>query len=244
MAIKSGFFNSINGDRVYNADDLNHFFEGIVSDGIFKGYKMELQVTAGSGMTIRVLTGKAIVLDKYVENNAALNLTIEGGNALPRYDAVVVGVDLTARTGTIYVKQGTAASTPTPPTMTNNTNSKEICLAYVYVSANATTITSDNITDKRADITVCGWVKLTNVAASLMSYRNNVTIQTATNAVPLGITEYDANHDTVLIYKNGFFLEEATDYLIKGTGSAAVVELSSTAPIGNKFDFVVLHAGL
>lgn len=244
MSIKSGFFNSVNGDRVYNADDLNHFFEGITSDGVFKTYKNELQVTTNSGMTIRVLTGKAIVLDKYVEATAALDLTIEGGNALPRYDAVVVGVDLAARTGSIYVKQGTPASVPTPPTMTNNVNSKEICLAYVYVSANATTITADNITDKRADTSVAGWVKLTNVSADLVTYRNNVTTTDNTSLVDLGVAQYDANHDTALVYKNGLLLDEVTEYLIEGTGSAAKVHLSASTPKGNTLTFVVLHLGI
>lgn len=244
MAVKSGFYNSINGDRVYNADDLNHFFEGIVSDGVFKTYKNELKVTPGSGMAVRVLTGKAIVLDKYVELTAALDLTIEGGNALPRYDAVVVNVNLENRNGYIYIKQGSQSNMPTPPTMIDNPNSKEICLAYIYVSANATTITADNITDKRNDAAVCGWVALTNVSATLDTYKNNVVLDAPASVVDLGITQFDANHDTVFIYKNGVLLEEVNEYLIEGTGSTAKVHLSATATQGTHFMFVVQHLGV
>lgn len=36
MSITFGFFNSVDGDRVYNADDFNSCIDAIASDGIFK----------------------------------------------------------------------------------------------------------------------------------------------------------------------------------------------------------------
>jgi hypothetical protein len=35
MAFKCGFFNSINGDRLYNAEDMNNPYSRIVSNGVF-----------------------------------------------------------------------------------------------------------------------------------------------------------------------------------------------------------------
>ena len=244
MSVKSGFFNSVDGDRLYNADDLNHFFEGIVSDGIFKGYKRELEVTASSGMTVRVLTGKAIVLDKYIENTAALNLTIEGGGELPRYDAVVLNTNLENREGTIFVKQGTPAAEPEKPALSDSPNTKEMCLAYIYVSANATTIVSSDIEDVRNDPAVCGWVKLTNVSSELLTYRNNYTTTATESVIELGITEFDADNDTLFIYENGLLLEETNEYLVQSTGSEAKVHLKNAAPAGNKFTFIVMHMGM
>lgn len=244
MAVRSGFFNSVNGDRVYNADDLNHFFEGIISDGVFKGYASELKVEANSGMSVRVLTGKAICLDKYINLTAALDLTIEGGNSLPRIDAVVINTNLQDRQSYIYVKTGTPAATPTAPTLYDNANSKELALAYINVSANATTITAADITDKRSDPAVCGWVRLTNVSAELITYRVNKTLTNAASVVDLGVSEFDANNDTVFIYKNGLLLVEATEYLIQGTGSAAKVHLSAEASKGTEFIFIVQHVGM
>ena len=244
MAIKSGFFNSVNGDRVYNADDLNHFFEGIISDGVFKGYKNELKVEPSAGMVIRVLTGKAICLEKYINLTAALDLTIEGGNTLPRYDAVVVSTSLDDRNGYIYVKKGTPASAPVPPALLNNVNTKEIALAYIYVSANATTITAANITDKREDTAVCGWVRLTNVSADLTTYRSNHTCTASESLIALNIPAYDTDNDTLFIYKNGFFMEETTDYLVEGTGSATKIHLAAAATAGSKLNFIVQHLGM
>lgn len=241
MSVASGFFNSVNGDRIYNADDLNHFFEGIISDGIFKYYKHELKVVANGGMSVRVLNGKAICLDKYVENTAALDLKISGGNALPRYDAVVVNVNLEDRNGYIYVKEGTQASSPVKPTMVNTVNSKEMCLAYIYVSANVSVITESNIEDTREDYSVCGWCKLTNVSSELKTYRNDLTLQSQASVIDVGIAQFDTSVDTLFVYENGLLLEETNEYLIEGTGSAAKVHLSVTAPAGNRFSFVVQH---
>ena len=35
MAIKYGFFNSVSGDRKYNADDISNYFLKLISDGVF-----------------------------------------------------------------------------------------------------------------------------------------------------------------------------------------------------------------
>ena len=35
MPITSGFYNSVNGDRVYDADQFGSLFDGIISEGIF-----------------------------------------------------------------------------------------------------------------------------------------------------------------------------------------------------------------
>ena len=105
MSITSGFFNSINGDRKYNADDINEFFVGVLNDGIIKHYDSELEVEAGSDMTVNVKGGKAICLGKYIKNTGFLSLPIEASEDQPRYDAIVVGVDLENRTADIYVKK-------------------------------------------------------------------------------------------------------------------------------------------
>ena len=39
MGQKSGFFNSVNGDRRYNAEDIGRMFDGIIRDGVFANYK-------------------------------------------------------------------------------------------------------------------------------------------------------------------------------------------------------------
>ena len=224
--IKCGFFNSVNGDRIYGANDLNNFFEGIVSDGVFRKFKREMEVTAPGGMAVRVLPGKAICMEKYIHITAAEDITVESGNAQPRYDAVVISVSLDDREGYLYIKKGEEAATPEPPALYDNDTVKEMALAYIYVPANATEILTENITDKREDSDVCGWVKA------------------AATEVNIGISDYNATTDVVNVYKNGLMLNETEEYSINGTGSAAKIKLTSSTPAGNKFTFVVQHLGL
>lgn len=34
MAITCGFFDSVSGDRTYDADQMSTYFEGLISDGV------------------------------------------------------------------------------------------------------------------------------------------------------------------------------------------------------------------
>jgi hypothetical protein len=247
MSITSGFFNSVNGDRTYNADDLTNFFDGILTDGVFANYQDEFEVTVGSGMSVDVRSGKGLVMGKYILNNGPYNLSVSAGSSLPRYDAVVMGVSLDDRTGSIYIKEGTPASSPAYPTLLDNTNTKEMCLAYIYVSAGATSISSSNITDKRDDTAVCGYVNFSNVTMDLNVLRNNVTITASgVNNVAIGIPTYDASSDDLFVYLNGLLLEEVNDYMIRGTGSTASIDLANATTTNNKnvFTFVVMQTSL
>lgn len=234
MSIESGFFNSVNGDRVYSADDINNFFKGVLDDGIFKNYDGDLAVTAGSGLSVNVDGGKAIVFSKYVQNTGVLNLQLTSSDTLPRYDAVVVGVDLESRTGGIYIKKGTPGVAPSYPPILNTDSVKELCLAYVYVAALSTAVASTDIVDKRSDPSVCGYVKLTNFTANLDIIRNDQQLTgTTIRSVPVGIPSYDASSDSLFVYLNGMLLSEAVDYTVAGTGSLATIELVNPIATGS-----------
>ena len=58
MAWKSGFFNSVNGDRLYNADDMSKIFDGLITDGVYESVDDKLAVQPNSGMTIQIATGR------------------------------------------------------------------------------------------------------------------------------------------------------------------------------------------
>lgn len=159
MAVTYGFFNSINGDRTYNADQMSKYFEGLVSDGVYESVGGALQVLAGSGMMVNVQTGRMIINSKWLNNDAVIPLTITAAHAtLNRYTAIVARLDIANREMLITTKDGTPATSPVKPTMANTANTVEKCLAYVYVGKGVTSITQANITDTRPDNTVCGWV--------------------------------------------------------------------------------------
>lgn len=159
MALTSGFFNSLNGDRLYNADQLSNMFEGLITDGIYENVGDAMVVTASSGFTVQVGTGRALLKAKWVRNDAPVDVTLASAHALlDRWTAIVLRLDVSARTISLEMIDGTAASSPTKPAIQRNSSYYDLLLAYVFVGHGATAITQADIEDQRANTTYCGWV--------------------------------------------------------------------------------------
>lgn len=158
MAVTYGFFNSISGDRVYNADQMSQYFDGLIKNGVYESVGGALQVLAGTGLAVNVQTGRAVINCKWIRNDAVLTLPItQAHSVLNRYTAVILRLDVSGRLVEITTKDGTPASTPTKPAMETSSTIVELCLAYVYVAAGATSISQADITDTRPS-SLCGWV--------------------------------------------------------------------------------------
>ena len=156
--IKYGFFDSINGDRLYSAEDIGRYLQGIVSSGIYPDANTSLQVLAAGGMDVEVQEGRAMLDYHYMENTEPMTLTLSTGGTLDRIDAIVMRLDMERRLCEIAVKQGAPATSPVAPTMLRTDNTKEYMLASVYVTKLATTVTQEEISDTRHNVNVCGWV--------------------------------------------------------------------------------------
>lgn len=161
MAITSGYFNSLNGDRKYNAETMSKYYSGIISRGVLQNWLNSFSVVATSGMTVNVNTGRAYFSDgRWVENSAAYPLTIGASSvSLNRIDRIVLRKDSSSnsRTCTLYVKAGSPATEPTAPTLESSETVEEISLAQIYVAALSESVTQANITDERG-LDVCGFV--------------------------------------------------------------------------------------
>ena len=159
MAVTSGFFNSISGDRLYNADQMSLYFEGLISQGVFENVGNRLHVTASTGMAVSVGTGRAIVQSKWIKNDSELSLSIGASDVQKnRIDAIALRYSATAREVSIVVKAGTPATgTASPPTRATGADVYELYLAYVSVPKATTAITQDLITDLRPSAQ-CGWI--------------------------------------------------------------------------------------
>lgn len=159
MAVTCGFFNSVSGDRLYNAGQMSEYFRGLVSDGVFADVGNGLQVVAGSGMAVNVSPGRCLIDSRWMANDNAFTVSISAASStLNRWTAIVARLDYTAREITIEAKDGTPAATPTKPEITRSETVKELCLAMIYVAKGATSIAQTVITDTRADTDICGWV--------------------------------------------------------------------------------------
>lgn len=155
----SGFFNSVNGDRLYNADQMSRIFEGLITDGVYASVGNKLAVQPNSGMTIQIATGRGWFGRHWVNNDSEYTLTVDESDVvLKRYVAVCIRVDDAVRDAVPYLKYGEFATNPVKPTMTRTETVKEYCLAYIYIKAGATAITASDIEDTRANESLCGWV--------------------------------------------------------------------------------------
>lgn len=160
MAITSGFFDSISGDRKYNAEQMSNYFDGLISNGIYENIGDKFVVTTGTGMTVNVGTGRAIINCHWIKNDATASFTLDPADVqLSRIDAIVLRLDKreNARNINIVVKKGTAAQNPTTPSITRTDDVYELYLATVKVNKNVTSIVQSNIIDWRST-NYCGWV--------------------------------------------------------------------------------------
>ena len=151
MSVTSGFFNSVNSDRKYNAEQMSAIFDGVINDGVFANIGTALTVTADTGFQVNVGIGRAWFNSKWIYNDSILALTLDIPEVLlSRIDAVVVEVDNsdTVRAGSIKIVKGTPASTPQNPTLTHTDFVNQYPLAYILVEPGATSITQAKITNK------------------------------------------------------------------------------------------------
>ena len=161
MAWTSGFFNSVEGDREYNAEQISKAFQGLISNGVFQSVGNRLAVKPNGGMNIVIDTGRGWFADRWVYNDSEYPLTLESSDVLyNRYAAVVVKVDLSdeSRTAEPYIKYGEKGTAPAKPTMESTELVQEFCLAYIYMKSGVTEITAADIEDTRFDTNLCGWV--------------------------------------------------------------------------------------
>lgn len=148
MAVTYGFYNSLNKDRVYNAEQMSSIFNGIITDGVFASIGGSLMPIAGTGMQVVVKTGKCWFNSTWTLNDALLPLDIPAADvSLTRIDAVVVEINsaISTRANTIKVVKGTPSANPAKPALANTETLHQYALGYVTIGAGVTSITADKI---------------------------------------------------------------------------------------------------
>lgn len=160
MATSFGFFNSLNGDRTYNADDVNTYLEGLISpSGIYANVDDMLQVTAGTGMSVNVGAGKAAIQHHWFRSTATESFALSPAHQiLNRYDVVALRWDIAERSVGVVIIEGTPASAPSIPNVIRNDSFYDLRLANVYIPAGATQVLQSNINDRRYNRESCGFI--------------------------------------------------------------------------------------
>lgn len=149
MSVSSGFFNSLNGDRKYNAAQMSAIFDGLIVDGVFASIGTAFAVKAAGGLTVNVGIGKAWFDHTWTVNDSILPMTApEAEVLLDRIDAVVLEVNGTesVRDNTIKFVKGNPSSAPSRPTLTNEGNVHQYPLCYIYRKYGTAVINQADIT--------------------------------------------------------------------------------------------------
>jgi hypothetical protein len=151
MSFASGFFNSVDHDRLYDATDISRLFDGLIRDGIFASIGDCLVVKQSNQMNVTVGTGRAWFNHTWSYNDALYPVTIPPSEILmDRIDAVVLEINSveSVRANSIKLIKGTPSSTPAKPALTNTKEVHQYPLAYVTVGKEVTSI-------RQADIENC-----------------------------------------------------------------------------------------
>ncbi|WP_418317743.1 hypothetical protein [Segatella sp.] len=151
MSFASGFFNSVDHDRLYDATDISRLFDGLIQDGIFASIGDCLVVKQSNQMNVTVGTGRAWFNHTWSYNDALYPVTIPPSEILmDRIDAVVLEINSveSVRANSIKLIKGTPSSTPAKPVLTNTKEVHQYPLAYVTVGKEVTSI-------RQADIENC-----------------------------------------------------------------------------------------
>lgn len=149
MSVSSGFFNSLNGDRKYNAAQMSAIFDGLIIDGVFASIGTAFAVKAAGGLTVNVGIGKAWFDHTWTVNDSILPMTApEAEVLLDRIDAVVLEVNgmESVRENAIKFVKGNPSSAPSRPTLTNEGNVHQYPLCYIYRKYGTAVINQADIT--------------------------------------------------------------------------------------------------
>ena len=221
MSVNYGFFRSQNGDRTYTALQMNEMFSTLVGDGVFYGYRDELSVLNSVGMSVIVKPGRAMTGGVWVDVSSTESVSLDAADSThPRYDAIVVHMDRSARTASLESVTGTPDPSPTKPQITNTALISEVLLAYVYVPALATSVQQSNITDGRS------WV-MSLLKRPLTSFRREFTSDGETR---LYLIEYPdgfrwSSDDEYDVYVSGLLLPRDIPTVSHGIDGSALIEL-------------------
>ena len=159
MAFTYGFYNSLSGDRKYNAIQFGSIFDGIIEDGVFQSIGEKFKVTPVSdSLAVYVGTGRAWFDHTWNLNDTELIVNLDPSNlVLPRIDAIVLEVDEKNRTNSFKAITGTPGSNPEKPAVENTQDVHQHVIAYVTVPYGAESITQGEI-ENRVGLEDCPFV--------------------------------------------------------------------------------------
>ena len=139
MAVTSGFFNSKNHDRLYDATQFSSFFDGLITDGVYQSIGDAFMVNAypDGNSAVLVGTGRAWFNKTWTVNDTLMLLDLDPPSTLlDRIDAIVLDINRSeaVRKNSIIVVKGEYSESPKRPTLIHNDTHDQYPLAYVQIA--------------------------------------------------------------------------------------------------------------
>ena len=145
----------------YDADDASGFLATRLS-GVYSAEE-DFSVTAQGGLSVQVSAGQAWVRPARFKGRSIImaqpgTLTLTAADAVrSRIDRIVLRYDAAAKKTSLVVLDGTPDSAaPAAPEISRTELVYDLCLAEIKRPAGSAAVTAADITDTRADETVCG----------------------------------------------------------------------------------------
>ncbi len=156
-----GFFSGTPDDaRSYDDARFSSAMRTLATDGVADLDDCLAVSAEGGTMRVLVSPGRAAVQGYFYElqddGGAQKALTLTADSTYDRVARIVLRLSLDARAITLLVRLGAAEADAQPPALVRTATSYELSLARVRVRAGATAIAESDVTDERADESVCG----------------------------------------------------------------------------------------
>lgn len=152
MTVSSGFFNSVNHDRLYDAEQVSSIFDGIIIDGVYENYGEAFSVKPYSDANSVVIigTGRAWFDHTWTLNDSQFSMALDPPNEmLGRTDAIVIDVnrDQNVRKNSIVYVKGSESTPDNPPELINTELHKQYPICWITRPAGS------NVPIKQSEIT-------------------------------------------------------------------------------------------
>lgn len=153
MALEYGFYNAElkNGefDRTYDAEDFGEIFDGMISDGVFKGWGDEFRVTKIGTSSVSVGTGRAWLNGTWNVNKKPLTIGLQKTSPIV---AITLKIDKIQRMNYITTS-GFGNDDSIVMTRDEINGIYQYCLAYVRMSNGVITSVESHVGQGTKNVT-------------------------------------------------------------------------------------------
>lgn len=147
MALTSGFFNSIDHDRRYDARQFSRIYDGVINDGIFMNIG-DCMVVKAAGNHIEIGTGRAWFNGTWSLNDSIYPMELPLSDVVTsRIDMVVLEVDTSdaVRNNSFKIIQGIASHEPVEPELIHTEFVNQYPLCAITRAANTESVIQADI---------------------------------------------------------------------------------------------------